>query len=114
MVVAAQRVANVVQQRHHHILLVAPVAMRARCGLQRVFEPIDRKAAEIPVEQAEMVEHAIGQALGESAIFAADDRPVFCGTLLHLAEPGALGPGFVNSLLHAHRVSPSLRLSGSA
>ena len=90
MVVAPQSVAHVVEQRHHHIGLAAPVAVRARRGLERMFEPAHRKAAEIAIEQLEMSEHAIGQALGEGHVFAADQRPVFLRAFLHLAELGAL------------------------
>ena len=60
VVVAAQRVADVVQQRHDHILLVTAVAVRASRGLERVLEAAHGKAPEIAVEQAQVFEHAVG------------------------------------------------------
>jgi hypothetical protein len=44
-----------VQQRHDDIAFPAPVAVSARGGLQAVLEAIDRKPAEIAVEQPEVV-----------------------------------------------------------
>ena len=76
-----------------------------------MFQPVDREAAEIAVEEPEMVEHAVGQPLREGTVFAADDRPVVGCALFHFAELGASRSRFVDSFLHAHRVSPSLRLS---
>ncbi len=105
MVVAPQRIAHVVEQRHHHIALVAAVAMRAGRGLQRMLEPAHRKAAEIAIEQLEMFEHAFGQVLGEGAVFPADDRPVFLGALLHRAEFRSLGPPVKRLFGHIHRIS---------
>jgi hypothetical protein len=55
VVVGAQRIADVVQQRHDDIAFPAPVAVSARGGLQAVLEAIDRKPAEIAVEQPEVV-----------------------------------------------------------
>ena len=78
--------------------------MRPRRGLQRMLEPADRKPAEIAVEQLEMIEYTIGQALGEGAVFAADDRPVFLGALLHLAEFRALGHSVHRLFAHIHRI----------
>ena len=45
MVGSAERVANIVEQRHHDIIFTAPVAIGAGCGLQAMRQPIDRKAA---------------------------------------------------------------------
>ena len=44
VVIRAQRVANVVEQRHDDIFLCAAIAVRARRGLQAVRQPVDRKA----------------------------------------------------------------------
>ena len=57
-------------------------------GLEGMFEPADRETAEIAVEQSQVIEHPIGQAAGEGAVFAADDRPVICRAVLHLAKAG--------------------------
>ena len=62
MVVGAQRVADVVEQRHHDIVLALAAAVGAGRGLQRMLEPVDREAAIIAVEQLQMGEHAVGQA----------------------------------------------------
>src|SRR3546814_19586375 len=59
MIERAERVADVVEQRHHDIFLVAAIAVRARRGLQAMFEPIDRKAAIIAAEQLQMLEDAL-------------------------------------------------------
>ena len=76
-----------------------------------MFEPVDGEAAEVAMEQLEVIEDTIGQALGEGAILAADDRPILCRALAHFAELGAFGFRMFDIFLHAHRVSPSLRLS---
>ena len=106
MVVAAQRIADIVQQRHHHILLVAPVPVGARRGLQRVFEPVDRESAEIAVEQPQMIQHAVGDPAGEVPEMRRDDRPVLGRAFLHLAEFGAFGHTVGGLLGHIHCLSP--------
>ena len=110
MIVAAERIADVVQQGHHYILFVAPVAVRACSGLQRMLEPADGKAAEIAIEKLEMVQHTVRQSLGKSAVFAADDRPVFGRAFLHLAEFCPFGGRMFDVFLNAHRVSLSFCL----
>lgn len=70
VVVAAQRVPDVVEQGHDDVLLVAPVAVGAGRGLQRMLQPAYGETAEIPFQQAQVVEHAIGQAAGEGPVFA--------------------------------------------
>jgi hypothetical protein len=60
MVVAAERVADIVQERAHHVLLVAPITVRARRGLQRVLESAHRIAAVVLTQHAQVREHAIG------------------------------------------------------
>jgi hypothetical protein len=51
VVEAAERVANVVQERADDVLLVATILMRQGRGLQRVRQPIDREAA-VALEQS--------------------------------------------------------------
>src|SRR3546814_17339424 len=58
VVEGAERVADVVEQRHHHIFLVAPVAMRTPRRLQAMRKPVDRQAAIIDSEQPPMHEDA--------------------------------------------------------
>ena len=67
MIVAAERVADVVEQRHHDIGLALAAAMGAGRGLQAVLQPVDREAAIIAVEQLQMGQHAVGQRRGEAA-----------------------------------------------
>ena len=93
VVVAAQRVPNVVQQRTHHIFLVAPVAVRQRGGLQAVRQPVDWKAAAIAIEQAQVVEHAIGQLLRKGPRFGRNDGPVFYRAVGHVREVRVLRHG---------------------
>ncbi|MCY1314655.1 hypothetical protein D9M70_653310 [compost metagenome] len=86
MVEAAQRVADVVQQRADHVLLVAAVAQRARGGLQRVRVAVDRKAAVVAFEDLQVLDHARGQAARELHELAADQLPVFARAVLHALE----------------------------
>src|SRR3546814_11901775 len=64
VVEGAERVADVVEQRHHHIFLVAPVAMRTRRRLQAMRQPVDRKAALTAPEHLQMREDETGRATG--------------------------------------------------
>ena len=109
VVIAAQRVADIVEQRHHDVLLVAPVAMRASRGLEGMLQPADREAAEIAVEQLEMIENPVRQPFGESAVFASDDRPILGGAFLHFAKRrtllGVLGGG-MQCVCSLHQSSP--------
>src|SRR5262245_45584736 len=63
--------------------------MGAGRRLQAVLKPVDREAAIVAIEQLQMGEHAIGQALAIAEEMIADDRPVFGLGLLHAAEGGA-------------------------
>lgn len=119
MVERAQRVADVVEQRHHHIGLVPPVAMGAGRGLEGMFEPVDREPAEIALEQLEVSQHAGGQLLREIAEMTADDVPVLLGAVDHRGELSAvlmLGHGFSllssAGLLHPVRALPSFSPCG--
>jgi hypothetical protein len=89
MVVAAERVADVVEQRAHHVLGVAAVALRPARGLQAMLEPADGIAAGVACEQAEVGEHAVRQLLVVGACVRGDHAPVLGGSVAHLAE--ALG-----------------------
>jgi len=51
VVAAAQRVADVVQQRAHHVFFVALVAQRQGGCLQGVRVAIDRRTAKVPTQQ---------------------------------------------------------------
>ena len=58
----AERVADVVQERAGDVVVVAVGSVGAGRGLQRVGEPVDREAAVVAVEEAEVVHHAVGEA----------------------------------------------------
>jgi hypothetical protein len=79
-------VADVVQQRAHHVLLVAAVAQCAGRGLQRMGVAVDRKAAVVAFEDLQVPDHAGGQAACKLPEFAADQLPVFARALLHAGE----------------------------
>src|SRR5688572_28834272 len=51
-----------------------------------MLQPIDRKTAEIAVEQPQMGEHPVGQAGGIGHELRPDHRPVLLGALVHAAE----------------------------
>ena len=56
----AERVADVVQQRAQHVLVVAAVAFGPGGGLQAVLEPVDREPAVVDLEVAHQLDDAIG------------------------------------------------------
>jgi hypothetical protein len=93
VVVAAQGVADVVEQGHDDIRLVLAAAMGARRGLQAVLEAVDREAAIIAVEQAQMGQHAVGEPAREGPEMLADRLPILCGSFVHAAEGGLGGVG---------------------
>jgi hypothetical protein len=62
VVVRRELVADVVQQRAEHELLVGAAGFGTRRHLQRMLETSDRIAFERGVELAERVEHAVRQA----------------------------------------------------
>src|SRR3546814_18421890 len=76
MIEGAERVADVVEQRHHDIFLVAAIAVCPGRGLQAMFEPIDRKAAIIAAEQLQMIEDALAIVRRELLLLARDDVPI--------------------------------------
>lgn len=86
VVEAAERVADVVQQRAHHVFLVAAVAQGAGGGLQRVGVAVDREAAVVAFEDLQVLDHARGQAARELHEFATDQLPVFARAFLHALE----------------------------
>ena len=91
MVQAGERVADVVHQRAHHVLLVTTVVVRAGGGLQGVGEPVDRVAARIAGEQGEVADDPIGQPLLEAERVSSDD-PVVFGRGIHHSREGRHAP----------------------
>jgi hypothetical protein len=64
-------------------------------------QTIDRKAAKVAIQQAQVVQQAARQSFGERPNLTPDDRPILLGTVAHMAECGALFMVF-------HRTTPSL------
>src|SRR3546814_19916476 len=88
MIEGAERVADVVEQRHHDIFLVAAIAVCPGRGLQAMFEPIDRKAAIIAAEQLQMIEDALAIVRRELLLLARDDVPILLRPVDHRAAFG--------------------------
>ena len=60
---------------------------RARVrGLQGMRQPVDREAAIIAVQQAEVVQDALGEPLVEALRVAGNDVPVFLSAFQHFPE----------------------------
>src|ERR1700691_4546597 len=76
MIVRAQRVADVVQQRTAHVFLVAARLVGAGRGLQAMLQAVDRKAAMVAAKQVEMRDEALWQPLREALQLASDQLPV--------------------------------------
>src|SRR3546814_18823441 len=91
MIERAERVADVVEQRHHDIFLVAAIAVRARRGLQAMFEPIDRKAAIIAAEQLQMLEDALAIVRREFLLLARAAVPILLRPVVHRSEERSVG-----------------------
>ena len=88
VVEAGERVPDVVEQRAHHVLLVPPVPMRPRRGLQRVREPVDRIPARVAGEELEVGQHPIRQSLHEREAVRRDDLIVLGRGVGHPRERG--------------------------
>ena len=86
MIKRPERVADVVKQRHHDIFLGFSTAMSASRRLQRVLKAIDGEPAIVAVEQPEMGQYTVAEALREGEEVAADGRPILRRTLVHAAE----------------------------
>ena len=82
----AERVADVVEQRAHDVLVVLAAAVGPRRRLQRVLEPVDGEPAGVPVEQAQVGEHAVGEPGGELEVVVGDHAPVLGRALGHGVE----------------------------
>jgi hypothetical protein len=90
VVVRTERVADVVQQRAHHVLLVAAVAPRSRGGVQGVRAAVHGKAAVVALEQTQVRHHAVRQARHERRERRADGAPIGGRAVLHAGEGGAV------------------------
>jgi len=104
VIVAGERVADVVDERADDVLLVAPVAMCARGGLERMGEPVDRVSAGVTGEERQVTEDAVGQALLEAERVARDDGVIVPRGVHHAGE-GGLRP-VVGSHVPSHTPSP--------
>ncbi len=86
VVIAGQKIANVVEQGANYVFFVLTRLMRARRRLQAVFQPINLEAAIIATQQLQMIQHASGQPLLERADVARYRFPVLLCTVLHVGE----------------------------
>ena len=85
-----EHVADVVQQRAHHVLLVLTAFVGERRSQQRVLQSIDGVAAGVAAQQLQMRKDAVGQLAGKRHVVGGDDVPVLLGALAHGLEGRAL------------------------
>jgi len=90
VVVRGERIADVMQQRAHHVLFVHAVTMCERGRLQRMLHPIHREATAIAFEQLQMRDHAVWKLAIEGDRVRHDLHPVFLRALGHRMELGAI------------------------
>ncbi len=62
MVVWREVVADVVHECTQNVFFVAAIAFGASCGLQTVFEAVDRKAAVVMSQIFELFDQSVGDA----------------------------------------------------
>lgn len=86
MVVAAEGVADVVQQSAYDVLFIPSVTVGARRRLQAVSQAVDRESAAVAVEDAQVRQHAVRQCRRIGTELAGDDLPVFLSALLYIAK----------------------------
>ena len=85
---AAERVADIVEQRAGDVLVVAPVLHREARGEKRMMQPIDRKAPEIAVKQFQVGDDSLGKSWAyrmNSAAMIAQSSAVDCSMLVNVA-----------------------------
>ena len=51
-----------------------------------MFKPVDRESAKVPIQQAKMIKHALGEALVEAFRVLNNDVPVFLRAFQHFPE----------------------------
>ncbi len=102
MVVGRERVADVVEQRARDVLVIPIGAIRARRRLQRVREPVDVEPAVVPVEEAQVIHHAVGEAGVVPELRLRDALPVEPSALGHRSE---LSPG-CDGVTHVTQSAP--------
>ena len=98
MIGRCQVIADVMQQRADHHLLIGAGAQRAGGGLQAVFVAIDRIAVVIALEAPQMLKHTpagIRLIFPEARI---DQRPLGMRAFLETAEAGLLAHALASSL----------------
>ena len=89
MVGGAQRIANVVQKRTHHVLFIFPIFMGQRGGLQAVGQSVYGKASAITLKQHKMSLYPFAYVTPKLEKFGADDFPIFLRAIFHMMELGA-------------------------
>ncbi|MNJ35609.1 hypothetical protein D3C77_303590 [compost metagenome] len=90
VIVRAEGIADIVQQRANHVLLVLAIFPGQGGGLQRMGQAIDGKAAAVTLQQFQVgndTVRQIGAIVGPE--LPADDGPVFGGAIFHVGETRA-------------------------
>ena len=98
VVVGSEDVADVMQQRADHHLLIGTITQRAGSGLQAMCVAIDRIAVVIALETPKMFQHTpagIGLIFPEARI---DQRPLGMRAFLETAKAGLLAHALASSL----------------
>jgi len=111
MIERRQGVADVVEERTHHVLLVTPVLLRPRCRLQRVLESRDRKPAMIARESAKEMECIVGYPVLCCTDVPHDERPVILCGILEGSKLGPLRAAFMG-LVHDRRLGLDVQPDG--
>ncbi|MCY1436681.1 hypothetical protein D9M71_528120 [compost metagenome] len=89
MVIGAEGIADIVQQRADDVFLVLAILPGAGRGLQGMGQAVDGEAAAIAFQQFQVGEDAVRQVRTVvGAELPADDRPVLGGTVFHVGEAG--------------------------
>jgi hypothetical protein len=101
MVLRRDDVADIVQQRHHHALLVGAVAQRSARRLQRMLVAVDRIADGVAGQLPEHGQHGIRQGVDMLQIAAVDDVEILDRRIVH---PGELGVVHGARLLWLRRI----------
>ncbi|MDT4861676.1 hypothetical protein FQZ97_962910 [compost metagenome] len=61
VVEGAEKIADIMQKSANHVLLISRIAIGQSGRLETVGQPINRQSSEVPAQQTEMSQNAIGQ-----------------------------------------------------
>ena len=84
--VGGKIVADVVDERRHHHLIIGPVLARAGRGLQRMREARHGVSAEAGLERTERGEDAVGERAQIVALVQLEELVILASPVLHLGE----------------------------